>query len=110
MSASDRDALMRKAKEAGMPRFNPAMAPQMGVMAMRMGAGGVAEGVAPAMQTATTTGENDTFSSVALFCHHCSDYKYDHDFTIVILVVNHFLLFMLCCWYCEILMLWLGAM
>lgn len=56
MSAADRDALMRKAKEAGMPRFNPAMAPQTGIMAMRMGAGGPAEGVAPAMQTATTSG------------------------------------------------------
>lgn len=62
---------MRKAKEAGMPRFNPAMAPQTGVMAMRMGSGGVAEGVAegvtPVMQTAATTGENGVFNPVALF-------------------------------------------
>lgn len=57
MSASDREALMRKAKEAGRPRFNPAMAPQTGVMAMRMGAGGAAQGAVPAMQTATTSGE-----------------------------------------------------
>lgn len=57
LSAADRDAMMKKAKEAGMPRFNPAMAPDMGVMAMRMGAGGAAQGAAPAMQTGTTTGE-----------------------------------------------------
>ena len=65
MSASDRDALMRKAKEAGMPRFNPALGPQTGVMAMRMGAGGAAEGAVPAMQTATTSGEHDLSSCVA---------------------------------------------
>lgn len=49
--------MMKKAKEAGMPRFNPAMAPDMGVMAMRMGAGGAAHGAVPAMQTGTTAGE-----------------------------------------------------
>ena len=57
MSASEREAQMRKAKEAGLPRFNPTMAPQTGVMAMRMGAGGVNQGAAPAMQTGTATGE-----------------------------------------------------
>ena len=51
-----------------MPRFNPAMAPQTGIMAMRMGAGGPAEGVAPVMQTATTSGWYDAFSCVVLFC------------------------------------------
>lgn len=56
MSAADRDAMMKKAKEAGMPRFNPGMASDTGVMAMRMAAGGPAHGVAPAMQTGTTTG------------------------------------------------------
>lgn len=65
MSASDRDALMRKAKEAGMPRFNPALGPQTGLMAMRMGAGGAAEGAVPAMQTATTSGEHGLSSCVA---------------------------------------------
>ena len=64
LSASEREALMRKAKEAGLPRFNPAMAPQMGVMAMRMGAGGVNQGAAPAMQTGTATGEQMCLSPV----------------------------------------------
>ena len=57
MSAADREAAMRKAKEAGMPRFNPAMGPQTGVMAMRAGDGGVAKGADPAMQTGTVPGE-----------------------------------------------------
>ncbi|KAL3162306.1 hypothetical protein ABBQ32_009993 [Trebouxia sp. C0010 RCD-2024] len=63
LSAADRDAMMKKAKEAGMPRFNPAMAPDMGVMAMRMGAGGAAQGAAPAMQTGTTTGGMESRAS-----------------------------------------------
>ena len=86
-----------------MPRFNPAMAPQTGVMAMRMGAGGAAEGVAPAMQTATTSGKHDVFSHVvsvlsSLFCD-----------VIMIIVIIVFVLIIYhrcyllpdCVWYCD---------
>ncbi len=55
---ADRDAALRKAKEAGMPKVDgtPMMMGQTGVMAMRMGGGGDTQGAIPCMETATTTG------------------------------------------------------
>lgn len=56
-NAAARDAAFKKAKEAGRPSAQTTLGPQTGVMAMRMEGGGVTQGTAPGVETATTTGD-----------------------------------------------------
>ena len=56
-NAAARDAAFKKAKEAGRPSVQTTVGPQTGVMAMRMEGGGVTQGTAPGVETATTTGD-----------------------------------------------------